>query len=77
MQAVGQPFDRPERDVALTALETTDEGPVDSGDVGELLLTEPASLSMGAETLPELALQVAFHGTHAAQWLPIDLQTDT
>jgi hypothetical protein len=32
---------------------------------------------MGAEAPTELSLEVAFHGTHAAQWLPIDLQTDT
>ena len=77
MQAVGQPFDRPERDVSFAALQTADEGSVDPGDVGELLLAEPAGLSMGAQTPAELSLEVAFHSTHAAQRLPIDLQTDT
>jgi len=77
VQAISQPLDRPERDVPLAALQTADEGPVDPGDVGELLLAEPAGLSMGAQAPAELSLEVAFHDTHAAQRLPIDLQTDT
>lgn len=70
------PLDRPERQVPFTPLDRTHVGSVDPQDLGEVLLAQPAGLSICPQILPEGALELPFcHATTLTGLLLLGLQT--
>lgn len=64
-----------EREVALTALDATHVGAVDSQQIGECLLAEPSALPVGPDVAPHRALKIALHARNASRWILDGLQT--
>lgn len=52
-------FHAPQRQVALSALDTTDVGPVEADLMGERLLAQASSCADGSDVAPHDALQLA------------------
>jgi len=61
MEPLGQPLDRPERDVPFAPFEAPDVGAVHPQEICELLLTQVPCLALVPEIDAEPALEVAVH----------------
>ena len=61
VDASGEPFERPECEIALTTFQATEIGSVDAEMFGERLLRETAVEAVGAQVLSDSPLEVAFH----------------
>lgn len=49
IEDLGQPLDSPQAQIALSAFESADVGPVEANEVGEGLLRQAAGVSVGGE----------------------------
>lgn len=61
-QAVRDPLDAAQREVALTALDRPHVRAVNLELVGERLLTDAGGVAMSAEVVSDTLLELAFHG---------------
>lgn len=68
-------LDTSERQIALSTLQTTHVGAMDTDEVSERLLTEPSLLAISAQVQPEDSLEVAFHIADAPRLLLDSLHT--
>src|ERR1700749_1033519 len=55
------PLDALQRQVSLSTLDAAHVGAMDTEHLGESLLTQPASLAVGAKVVADVSLQVALH----------------
>jgi hypothetical protein len=74
-QSSGVALQGTERDVALTAFETTDVGAVQPEEVGERLLGQPALLTIEPQVVTQPSLELALHTTSVLGVLLEGLQT--
>lgn len=68
LEAIGQPLDGANLEIALAPLQGTDVGPVHAKKFGERFLTKPFGHAVSPQVAAETGQRFAFHGGQDDRW---------